>query len=87
MALFICVILMSIVILNYIIVGQYLLAVVFKYFPIYGYEFGLGAWKFVLLAHHPRRCLRLRRWPEVLPDGHAQRGHGPTTCELPWPKA
>jgi peptide/nickel transport system permease protein len=49
MALFICVILMSIVILNYIIVGQYLLAVVFKYFPIYGYEFGLGAWKFVLL--------------------------------------
>jgi len=23
--------------------------VVFKYFPIYGYEFGLGAWKFVLL--------------------------------------
>ena len=49
MALFICVILMSIVILNYIILGQYLLAVVFKYFPIYGYEFGLGAWKFVLL--------------------------------------
>ena len=49
MALFICVILMSIVILNYIIVGQYLLAVVFKYFPIYGYEFGLEAWKFVLL--------------------------------------
>ena len=49
MALFVCVILMSIVILNYIIVGQYLLAVVFKYFPIYGYEFGLGAWKFVLL--------------------------------------
>ena len=43
MALFICVILMSIVILNYIIVGQYLLAVVFKYFPIYGYEFGFGA--------------------------------------------
>jgi peptide/nickel transport system permease protein len=49
LALFICVILMSIVILNYIIVGQYLLAVVFKYFPIYGYEFGAGAWKFVLL--------------------------------------
>jgi peptide/nickel transport system permease protein len=49
LALFICVILMSIVILNYIIVGQYLLAVVFKYFPIYGYEFGPGAWKFVLL--------------------------------------
>ena len=48
-ALFVCVILMSIVILNYIIVGQYLLAVVFKYFPIYGYEYGLGAWKFVLL--------------------------------------
>jgi peptide/nickel transport system permease protein len=48
-ALFICVILMSIVILNYIILGQYLLAVVFKYFPIYGYEFGLGAWKFLLL--------------------------------------
>lgn len=48
-ALLICVILMSIVILNYIIVGQYLLAVVFKYFPIYGYEFGAGAWKFVLL--------------------------------------
>ena len=49
LAFFICVILMSIVILNYIIVGQYLLAVVFKYFPIYGYEFGAGAWKFVLL--------------------------------------
>lgn len=48
-ALLICVILMSIVILNYIIVGQYLLAVVFKYFPIYGYDFGAGAWKFVLL--------------------------------------
>lgn len=49
MALFVCVILMSIVILNYIILGQYLLAVVFKYFPIYGYEYGFGAWKFVLL--------------------------------------
>ena len=49
LALFICVILMSIVILNYIIIGQYLLAVVFKYFPIYGYDFGVGAWKFVLL--------------------------------------
>jgi peptide/nickel transport system permease protein len=49
LALFVCVILMSIVILNYIILGQYLLAVVFKYFPIYGFEFGLGAWKFVLL--------------------------------------
>jgi peptide/nickel transport system permease protein len=48
-ALFICVILMSIVILNYIIFGQYLLAVVFKYFPIYGYDFGVGAWKFVFL--------------------------------------
>ena len=48
-ALFICVVLMSIVILNYIILGQYLLAVVFKYFPIYGYEYGLGAWKFLLL--------------------------------------
>jgi peptide/nickel transport system permease protein len=35
--------------LNYIIVGQYLLAVVFKYFPIYGFEFGFGAWKFLLL--------------------------------------
>lgn len=49
LALFLCVILMSIVILNYIIVGQYLLAVVFKYFPIYGYSFGAEAWKFVLL--------------------------------------
>jgi peptide/nickel transport system permease protein len=48
-ALFFCVILMSIVILNYIIFGQYLLAVVFKYFPIYGYDFGVGAWKFLLL--------------------------------------
>ncbi len=48
-ALFVCVILMSIVMLNYIIVGQYLLAVVFKYFPIYGFEFGFGAWKFLLL--------------------------------------
>lgn len=48
-ALFVCVILMSIVILDYIIVGQYLLGVVFKYFPIYGYAFGAGAWKFVLL--------------------------------------
>jgi peptide/nickel transport system permease protein len=49
MALFVCVILMSIVVLNYIIFGQYLLAVVFKYFPIYGYDFGIGAWKFLLL--------------------------------------
>ncbi|HVN96820.1 MAG TPA: ABC transporter permease [Syntrophorhabdaceae bacterium] len=49
LALFICVILMSIAILNYIIFGQYLLAVVFKYFPIYGYDFGVGAWKFLLL--------------------------------------
>jgi peptide/nickel transport system permease protein len=49
LALVICVILMSIVILNYIIFGQYLLAVVFKYFPIYGYDFGAGAWKFLLL--------------------------------------
>ena len=49
LALFICVILMSIVILNYIIFGQYLLAVVFRYFPIYGFEFGIGAWKFLLL--------------------------------------
>ena len=49
LALFVCVILMSIVILNYIIFGQYLLAVVFKYFPIYGFEFGVGAWKFLLL--------------------------------------
>ena len=48
-ALFVCVVLMSIVILNYIIFGQYLLAVVFKYFPIYGYEYGLGAWKFLFL--------------------------------------
>jgi peptide/nickel transport system permease protein len=49
LALFVCVILMSIVILNYIIFGQYLLAVVFKYFPIYGFEFGVGAWKFLFL--------------------------------------
>ena len=48
-ALFVCVILMSIVILNYIIFGQYFLAIVLKYFPVYGYEFGLGAWQFVLL--------------------------------------
>lgn len=44
-----CVILMSIVILNYIIFGQYLLGVVFRYFPIYGYDFGIGAWKFLML--------------------------------------
>ena len=49
LALLVCVILMSVVILNYIIFGQYLLAVVFKYFPIYGFEFGLSAWKFLLL--------------------------------------
>jgi len=49
LALLVCVILMSVAILNYIIIGQYLLAVVFRYFPIYGYEFGVGAWKFVLL--------------------------------------
>ncbi len=49
LALFVCVILMSIAILNYIIFGQYLLAVVFKYFPIYGFDFGVGAWKFLLL--------------------------------------
>jgi peptide/nickel transport system permease protein len=48
-ALVACVVLMSIVILNYIIFGQYLLGVVFKYFPIYGYDFGPGAWRFVLL--------------------------------------
>ena len=49
LALFVCVILMSIATLIYIIVGQYLLGVVFKYFPVYGYDFGAGAWKFVLL--------------------------------------
>ncbi len=49
LALLVCVVLMSIVLLNYIIFGQYLLAVVFKYFPIYGYDFGVGSWKFVLL--------------------------------------
>ena len=48
-ALFVCVILMSIVILNYIIFGQYFLGIVLKYFPVYGYEFGFAAWRFVLL--------------------------------------
>ncbi len=48
-ALFVCVIFMSIVILNYIIFGQYFLGIVLNYFPVYGYEFGLGAWRFVLL--------------------------------------
>ncbi len=49
LALFVCVILMSVATLIYIIVGQYLLGVVFRYFPVYGYDFGAGAWKFVLL--------------------------------------
>ena len=49
LALVFCVILMSIAPLTYIIFGQYFFAVVFKYFPVYGYDFGPGAFKFVLL--------------------------------------
>lgn len=49
LALFVCVIFMSIATLVYIIVGQYFLGVVFKYFPVYGYDFGIHAGKFLLL--------------------------------------
>jgi peptide/nickel transport system permease protein len=46
---FLCVLLMSITALVYIMGGQYLLGKILKYFPIAGYQGGLGSWKFVLL--------------------------------------
>jgi peptide/nickel transport system permease protein len=48
-ALLLCVVLMSVPTLVYIFVGQYAFAVLFRYFPVYGYDFGANAWKFVLL--------------------------------------
>jgi peptide/nickel transport system permease protein len=48
-ATFLCVLLMSITALVYIMVGQFMLGKVLKYFPIAGYQTGLGSWKFVLL--------------------------------------
>lgn len=48
-ATFLCVLLMSITALVYIMVGQFMLGKVLKYFPIAGYQTGLGSWKFILL--------------------------------------
>lgn len=46
---FLCVLLMSITALVYIMVGQFVLGKLLKFFPIAGYQGGLGSWKFVLL--------------------------------------
>lgn len=46
---FICVLLMSVVYVVYVIAGQYLLGKVLRYFPLAGFQPGLGMWKFTLL--------------------------------------
>ncbi len=48
-ATFLCVLLMSITALVYIMVGQFLLGKLLRYFPIAGYQGGVESWKFVLL--------------------------------------
>lgn len=44
-----CIVIMSISGLFYIILGQYLFAKLWQWFPISGYQGGLAAWRFVLL--------------------------------------
>ncbi len=44
-----CIIGMSVSFLAYIIIGQYLLGYQLKYFPVAGYEWGLGVFKFLVL--------------------------------------
>lgn len=44
-----CIIGMSVSFLAYIIIGQYILGYQLKYFPVAGYEWGLGVFKFLIL--------------------------------------
>ncbi|MCX7702621.1 MAG: ABC transporter permease [Planctomycetota bacterium] len=44
-----CIIGMSVPFLAYIILGQYILGYKLKYFPVTGYEWGLGVFKFLIL--------------------------------------
>jgi len=44
-----CIIGMSFPFLGYIIIGQYILGYRLKYFPVAGYEWGLGVFKFLIL--------------------------------------
>jgi len=44
-----CIIGMSVSFLAYIIIGQYVLGYQLKYFPVAGYEWGLGVFKFLIL--------------------------------------
>jgi peptide/nickel transport system permease protein len=44
-----CIIGMSVSFLAYIIIGQYILGYRLKYFPVAGYEWGLGVFKFLIL--------------------------------------
>jgi peptide/nickel transport system permease protein len=46
---FICVVMMSIVYIVFVIVGQYLLGNVMRFFPLAGYETGLSAFRFAIL--------------------------------------
>jgi peptide/nickel transport system permease protein len=48
-AVVLCIIGMSVPFLAYIILGQYILGYRFKYFPVSGYEWGLGVFKFLIL--------------------------------------
>ena len=48
-ATFLCVLMMSIVMLVYIIAGQYYFGKLWKYFPLAGWDNGWNSWKFVLL--------------------------------------
>ncbi len=45
----VCIVGMSISFLAYIIIGQYVLGYKLKYFPVAGYEWGLGVFKFLFL--------------------------------------
>jgi peptide/nickel transport system permease protein len=45
----ICIIGMSVSFLAYIIIGQYLLGYQLKYFPVSGFEWGIGVFKFLIL--------------------------------------
>jgi peptide/nickel transport system permease protein len=47
--LFVCVLLMSISYVVYLIVGQYALGRILKYYPVSGYRDGIDAWKFLMM--------------------------------------
>ncbi|MBW3623630.1 MAG: ABC transporter permease [Armatimonadetes bacterium] len=46
---FLCVLLMSITALVYIMVGQYILGKLLKYFPLAGYQGGWNAWRYLIM--------------------------------------